>query len=414
MSFAMTSLQKEAVEKFARLKVGAVFTKQGSGKTRIGLELARHNSDRIDLVIFITACSVKNAIRAEVERWQVTVPVEIVGYETLSLSDREFLRVLDLVKTTRVMLIADESIFVKNPDAKRTQRVKQIRTHCDYALILNGSPITRDLWDLYWQFDLLSPKIIGQSPAQFKRNYFTHVRYRKTGQDTREFYKVYEPNVAHLTSLIAPYTIEADFDFPHEINMITTTHPSTYRCTSRYEKMRERTLEMYARNGGVNLVAHLSHLNKIANNDPGKHDKIKDAIAGQRCLVYTPWRDEQDALATGGDVLVMNGDTPFDERVNITREFADSSKPLILTYGVGAFGLNLQASHMIHFASLTFDYAHMDHAKARVRRLGQTRDIDLHYHLSDKKISRTIWANIDRKDWLAEIVRGKLDLSEVI
>lgn len=38
MILEMTSQQKEAMEKFKRLKVGALFMKMGTGKTRVALK----------------------------------------------------------------------------------------------------------------------------------------------------------------------------------------------------------------------------------------------------------------------------------------------------------------------------------------------------------------------------------------
>lgn len=44
-----------------------------------------------------------------------------------------------------------------------------------------------------------------------------------------------------------------------------------------------------------------------------------------------------------------------------------------MTFGTGAFGLNLQFCNRVAFASLTFDYAKVDQAISRIKRQ-QERD----------------------------------------
>jgi hypothetical protein len=51
---------------------------------------------------------------------------------------------------------------------------------------------------------------------------------------------------------------------------------------------------------------------------------------------------------------------------------------------------------------------------ARVRRLGQERDITYVHHVSSLRIDGLIRSNIDNKDWLAQLVRGEIKAGEVL
>ena len=53
--------QVSAVDKLKKLKVGALFMEQGTGKTRTALELVqiRLNKGKIDHVLWLCPCSVK-------------------------------------------------------------------------------------------------------------------------------------------------------------------------------------------------------------------------------------------------------------------------------------------------------------------------------------------------------------------
>lgn len=114
----MTTSQQEAFEKFSNLKVGALFMKQGTGKTRVALELIK--STDCDFVLFLCPFSTKANLKSEIDKWGLDRPFEIVGYETLSSSDRTYLKLLDLQNQYhKIFIVADESVFIKNSDSKR-------------------------------------------------------------------------------------------------------------------------------------------------------------------------------------------------------------------------------------------------------------------------------------------------------
>ena len=106
----LTNQQQEAFNKFSKLKVGALFMKQGTGKTRISIELI-HSTD-CDFVLFLCPFSTKLNLLAEIEKWKLDRPFEIVGYETISSSDRKYLDLLSLGKEyKKIFVVADESVF---------------------------------------------------------------------------------------------------------------------------------------------------------------------------------------------------------------------------------------------------------------------------------------------------------------
>lgn len=415
MTDLLTKDQEHAVEKFRRLKAGAAFMEQGTGKTRVAVELINANRDRLDRVLYLCPFSTRATVERELEKWEITVPVSVVGYETLSGSDRTYLTLRERMMRGRWMIVADESIFIKNLDSKRTDRATNLRGPATHALILNGSPVTRDLWDLKRQMDFLSPRIIGMTDLEFQSRYFTHVKYKKRGGKPHEFFKEYEPNVAHLHSLIEPYVVWADLDFDLPVTVDTHTHHVSGETEDRYAEAKGKVLDEFNAGHGDAIIGWLMKLNRIANLDPGKIRKVAEAVKGRRVLVYSAWLNEQAMIADAADALVVNGATRPADREELFAEFRASDRPLIMTYGTGSFGLNLHdATAETHFASVIFDFAHMDHARARVRRLGQTRPVSLNYHLSALPISTLIQRNLDRKQWLGEIVRREIDLETVL
>lgn len=81
--------QKQALIKLKKYKVGALFMKPGSGKTRVACELI--NDVNPDYVLWITPFQTKENLEIEISKWGYSFPQEIIGIESLSNSDRLYL-----------------------------------------------------------------------------------------------------------------------------------------------------------------------------------------------------------------------------------------------------------------------------------------------------------------------------------
>lgn len=410
----LTAAQEAAFAQFARLRVGALFMEQGMGKTRLALHLIAHRAAKLDAVLWVAPCSVTATIEAEIARWGSDVPVRVLGYETLSQSGRTWLEVLQWVRRPRLLVVADESIFIKNLKSKRTTRMYELRKHADYALVLNGTPLTRDLWDIKRQMDFLSPKIIATDDRAYRQRYFRECRTVDEWGAERIWYESSTVNVAHLQSLIAPYVFEARLDLGIAEVDHRVVHAASETTREDYERTRDVFLQEWNDSQGSEIVLYqlFSHLSRIAATDPAKCASIAAAVAGQHCLVFCNYLEEQRliAAALGEEHLLVNGESTPAERAALFERSHVEKVPMLLTYGVGSFGLNLQHIADAHFASPTFDYGRTTQAGSRIRRIGQAADtIAYTHHLSEHGIDRMILKNYQRKDWLAQLMRRSID-----
>jgi SNF2 family DNA or RNA helicase len=69
-----------------------------------------------------------------------------------------------------LFLIVDESIKMKNFEAKE-QRMLTLGAMVEYKLILNGTPITKNVMDIWSQIHFLSPLILRMDYAEFKNTF---------------------------------------------------------------------------------------------------------------------------------------------------------------------------------------------------------------------------------------------------
>ncbi|GEJ41316.1 hypothetical protein FPN185_contig00011-0018 [Flavobacterium psychrophilum] len=215
--------QIEVKTKHLTNKAGALFMKPGTGKTRPTIELVNSVKD-VDLVVWVGPLrSIKPkdglpSIIDEINKWGGFNCQNVVymGIETLQSSDRAYLQLYKQISTAwRCFLVVDESIKMKNFDAKRTQRMLTLSQMVEYKLILNGTPITKNLLDLWSQIHFLSPLILRMDYAEFKNTFlkYTTITKHLSGRKsyTKEFITGIE-NIPYLYSLIGEYIFECDLN----------------------------------------------------------------------------------------------------------------------------------------------------------------------------------------------------------
>ncbi|EAG5066721.1 helicase SNF2, partial [Listeria monocytogenes] len=203
MKMTLLDNQKQALIKLKKYKVGALFMKPGSGKTRVACELI--NDVNPDYVLWITPFQTKENLEIEISKWGYSFPQEIIGIESLSNSDRLYLYCRNKLKnSTNSYIIMDESLKIKNIHALRTQRAIKLSRLATYKLIMNGTPLSRNILDLWSQLEFLSPKILNLSFSQFKKTFCEYVTITQLTQSTQQSMDIIKKyhNLEYLYKLI--------------------------------------------------------------------------------------------------------------------------------------------------------------------------------------------------------------------
>lgn len=400
----MNNNQLEAFEKFKKLKVGALFMQMGTGKTKVAIELIDYNN--CDLLLYVAPFSTLNNIENEFKKWNLKTSYILIGYETISSSDAKYLNFLKELENKKVFVVADESIFIKNEETKRFKRLLNIRSKCEYALILNGTPITKNEWDLYNQMYFLSPLIINMNREQFLNTFFKKITYKKKGQKENTFYKFSEVNAEQLHKMIEPYIFKCDLDF--ENNESDNYIYVPYKDESDYYDKKEEKLKEYMQKGSSEIIINLlTSLTVISASYSCKNDELINYIKNKQIIVFCSFLSEIEYIEDKVDCYVITGSTK--KRDEIIEKFKNDSKPLIMTFGVGSYSLNLQFCNEIVYSSLTFDYAKIEQSKYRIKRIGQDKDIKYTYFLTDLGINKLILENLKRKMTLENLVKEKME-----
>ena len=405
----MNNNQIQAFNKFSKLKVGALFMKMGTGKTRVAIELVDYN--KCDLLIYVAPFSTLKNIEEEFIKWNLKTEYILIGYETISSSDKKYLDLLSKIENKKCFIIADESIFIKNEESKRYNRLINIRNKCEYALILNGTPLTKNEFDLYNQMQFLSPLIMKMSKNQFLNTFFKKITYKKKDKKENTFYKFSEVNAELLYKMIEPYIFKCDLDFNKEVKEIYNY--IQYQDENDYYIEKEKKLEEYIEKGTSDVIINmLVSLNVIASNYAKKNDELIKYIKDRQVIVFCNYISEIEYISSKLECYIITGQTTH--RNEIIDKFKHDNKPLLMTMGVGSYSLNLQFCNEIVYSSLTFDYAKLEQSKYRIKRIGQERDIKYTYFLTDLGINKMILENIDRKCTLDNLVKEKMMKGELL
>lgn len=405
----MNNNQQQAFDKFSKLKVGALFMKMGTGKTRVAIELVDYN--KCDLLIYVAPFSTLKNIEEEFIKWNLKTEYILIGYETISSSDKKYLDLLSKIENKKCFIIADESIFIKNEETKRYNRLINIRNKCEYALILNGTPLTKNEFDLYNQMQFLSPLIMKMSKNQFLNTFFKKITYKKKDKKENTFYKFSEVNAELLYKMIEPYIFKCDLDFNKEVKEIYNY--IQYENENDYYIEKEKKLEEYIEKGTSDVIINmLTLLNVIASNYAKKNDELIKYIKDRQVIVFCNYISEIEYISSKLECYIITGQTT--NRNEIIDKFKHDNKPLLMTMGVGSYSLNLQFCNEIVYSSLTFDYAKLEQSKYRIKRIGQERDIKYTYFLTDLGINKMILENIDRKCNLDNLVKEKMMKGELL
>lgn len=389
--------QELAFEKLSRLKVGALFMEMGTGKTKVALDLIASKASRVDYILWICPCSLKSEIEAERSKWHPELTLDIVGCESIGSSGRIYLQTLSKTKDRRCFVVVDESLKIKNREAKRTERIIRIGENAEYKLILNGTPISQNYCDLWSQMQFLSPKILKMSYNQFFNTYCEYYTRGKMAGKIRRFV-----NVPHLIDRISPYVFEAKLDIETTKKKETRIYHTNFL---EYEEYKEEIFSEYynEEKDDLNFYAFSTLLQKFYTQNSDRKEIISKLIKeiNDKVVIFVKFLS---SIPEGANKIT--GEESQKERAETIERFRRGEfNALYITYGCGAFGLNLQFCKNMIFAEHTWDYAVREQAEARIYRLGQGSEVK-YYDL--------ICGGIGLEDLISTCVRRKSRMLDTV
>lgn len=401
----MFSQQESARDKLIRWKVGALFMEAGTGKTRVAVELV--NSTDCDFVVWVAPLrTIKTqdgvpSVIDEINKWGGFHAESVFyGVESIQASKRIYLELLSLVEQhEKVFIVVDESLKIKNADAKRTKRLLELSKKVDYKLVLNGTPLSRNLLDLWSQMEFLSPKILNMSLAQFKNTFccYTTITKRIGYRSLRkEFITGYE-NIDYLYSLIRDYVYECDLTLNITQNYYELHYDVGDDEKREYNYMKEKylddeTLELKNNNIFLEMTQKMQHSYCCTQSKFDVVDKLFEDIPQEKTIIFCKYVRSRDACAKR------------------------YPKSMVLSYQKESMGLNLQNFNYTIYFDKIWDLALRIQSGRRTFRTGQEYDCKYYDLTGDVGLEYLIDNNIRKKVSMTEYFKGKTkeQLKEVL
>lgn len=428
---ALLPHQAAAVEKLIKLKVGALFAEQGTGKTITTLEIARRRieSGKISHIIWLCPCSAKQNIRMEIVKQspdELCSTITICGIETLSTSIRVMSYLMNLCQDKRCFLVVDESLLIKNPWAYRTKNILKLAEKCQYRIILNGTPVSRNESDLFSQFYLLDWRILGyKSYWSFAAN---HLEYDDYGKLRRIL------NKDALTDKIAPYTYQITksecmklpgkhyntyyFNLTEQQNIeygdaaryllddINEWKPETiYRLFSGLQAVISGKRLLFNRKG-----THFDTIELFQ--DPTDNPRIQlllDCLGEEKTIIFCHYESEISQLcALLPEAVRFDGKVPLKKRDDALIKFSGNKKYLIANKNCAGYSLNLQFCHRIIYMSNDWDLGTRLQSEDRIYRYGQNHDVEIIDICAENTIDEQIIRCLRKKENLLESLKDSI------
>lgn len=451
------------------LNAYALFAAMGTGKTfvSINMMMARWRFDGLRRAVIVCPATLFRTWEKEFEKyvshkqfttrrhatgdtqlknWAETDPdklhVLLVSVEGLGISLKMFEKLFEFIRPgheNQTMILVDESSRIKNPDAKRTERVVALGPYARWRMILNGTPIAKGIQDLWAQYEFLDPNIIGSGDYwAFKTRYV-----EMGGYENKQI--VGYANVEELMSLIRPYTLEVNksvLNLPSKLYKKVAIQASKEQQRLfdqimvglskdgadfiKVENTLERTLRLQQVIGGFRPISNIetNETHTVPLDDNPKLDAllglVDDHRASSKFIIWCRYVPEIERVVAElrqkygpGSVVTYYGATSSEERGVAEDRYRNDPECRFFVGNPAAAGLGLtlisgEDDVMVYYSG-TFAYIDRAQSEDRAHRIGQRRTVAVVDLVMEGTLDETIQAAIAAKTDLDVYVKEQMN-----
>ncbi|KAL5852918.1 hypothetical protein ACOSQ3_008036 [Xanthoceras sorbifolium] len=335
-----------------------------------------------------------------------------------------------LMESDFKVVIADESHFLKNAQAKRTTATLPIIKKAQYAILLSGTPALSRPIELFKQLEALYPDV-------YKNVHEYGNRYCKGGvfgmyqgaSNHEELHNMMKATVMIrrlkkdvLSELPVKRRQQVFLDLAEKdmkkINALfrelEVVKGKIKACESEEEikslKFVEKNLinKIYTDSAEAKIPAVLDYLETIIE-------------AGCKFLIFAhhqPMLDSIHKFFIKKKVccIRIDGGTPAASRQALVTDFQekDDIRAAVLSIKAGGVGLTLTAASTVFFAELSWTPGDLIQAEDRVHRIGQVSSVNIYYLLANDTVDDIIWDVVQSKlENLGQMLDGHENALEV-
>ena len=292
-------------------------------------------------------------------------------------------------------VILDESQAIKNPTSLVSKAVKLLKT--TNRLIMTGTPIENNTFDLYAQMDFLNPGMLG-SMDYFRKEYANRIDRDRDQEKAEELQKLINPFI------LSRKKEDVAKELPEKTETVIYCELGQkqrktydYFKNKYYEKIKAAIEEEGLAKSGIYVLQGLLKLRQICNstalikeegdfgNESVKLEILTDElqqVAGQRgkALVFSYFVEMLDIVAEALDKLgigytMLTGSSVDREKIVNDFKNEDANKIFLISLKAGGFGLNLTEANYVFMIDPWWNPAVEQQAIDRTHRIGQDQKV---------------------------------------
>jgi len=330
------------------------------------------------------------------------VPILITNYEVMT---RDLPEIPEEERPQFDLLVLDEAQRIKNRDSRTAQVARSVDRKRSWAL--TGTPIENRPEELTSLFE------------------FMDVVPKRAAPDLRQLSKLADEHILRRTKDLVMTDMPPRIDRDAELEL-TNAQESAYRYAEKEGIVQLNDL------GDAITVQHVFELvlrlKQITNYDPltGESTKLERltadmeeiAASGGKAILFSQWTKSLDWLderLQPFNPLIYHGGVPTKKREPILDKFKEDPNAhlLLMSYGTGAVGLNLQFAGYVFLFDRWWNPAVEDQAINRAHRIGQKNPVIVTRFICAKTIEERIDRVLREKRELFEAVLGDGDNDNV-
>lgn len=451
--------QRAGLEKFKNLSTIAILAEMGTGKSKLMIDIMgyKYCSGEIDAAIVLSPKGVHNQwVEKQIpEHMSDNVPVASWAWDKSKAAKKDYEEMLkkkdslqivtmnlDAIKTVdgfellnkfidlhkgKVAIVIDEAHNIKNGQAQRTKKALALGDKCKVRAIMTGSPIAKNITDMYSQYKFLSDKIIGTKYFTSFKSMYCEQRWNGFGHEV-----IGAKNLDKLYARIDPYTLRAtksELDLPPKIY---DTYPFEMHDDQKkaYKEIKKQFMTeiLNSQDKGekisvTNAASAITRLQQISSGYLPKEDgtihEFKNArldalkalienIEG-KVIIWARFNHDIDVIckAFGKEAVAYNGKTSDDDRKIAVDKFLDPDSEVrffVSNPEAGGTGLNLQGlcTTAIYYTN-SYNAVSRWQSEDRIHRVGTKSAITYFDIVARGSVDTKILANLKGKKALSDL-----------
>ena len=267
---------------------------------------------------------------------------------------------------------ADEAHYMKNPEAKRTKRIRLLGDEADRIVLMTGTPLENRVSEMCELIQFVRPDLAGELRVQEAVGNLTAFREMLAPVYLR---RKREQVLAELP----PITESEEWCAMTPSDLIAyeaAVSEGNFMAMRRVSFLQE---DLTASAKGTRLRQLCEEL----------------SAEGRKTVVFSYFRESvrrAELLLKDHGAFVLTGSTPAEERQQLLDAFADAPEGSVLIAQIqaGGTGLNLQSASAVIFLEPQIKPSLTNQAVSRVYRMGQNRSVLVCHLLCEQTVDEAV------------------------